>query len=46
MSTAVSTDTPTSAALSAGAVVDAVAEEADDVTLGMKRADYARFLLG
>ena len=39
MSTAVSTEMPTSAARSAGRVVDAVAEEADDVLPALERLD-------
>ena len=42
MSTAVSTEMPTSAALQRRAVVDAVAEKADDVALAVQRAGRSR----
>ena len=40
MSTALSTEMPTSAVRRAGRVVDAVSEEADDVPLALQRADH------
>ena len=44
ISTAVSTDMPTSAALKSGAVVDPVAQKADDVTAALARRDDPRLL--
>ena len=44
MSTAVSTEMPTSAVLQRGAVVDAVAQEADDVAARWQRRDDRRLL--